>query len=157
MKTYLSTLNEREKWMLIGSVLCLILYCYYLFLYTPLSHQVTQKSTQLVEKIATLDWMKKIRQQNHKSKTKETVDNSQLLTILATQLKEDSTLKFPYQLQQTGSGDIQLTFDAVAFNLFIAWLEKINERYAVSLKQFNAERTPTPGVVHVMVLLSAAT
>lgn len=157
MKTYLSTLNEREKWMLIGAVLCLILYCYYLFLYTPLSHQVTQKSTQLVEKIATLDWMKKIRQKNHKSKTKETVDNSQLLTILATQLKEDSTLKFPYQLQQTGSGDIQLTFDAVAFNLFIAWLEKINERYAVSLKQFNAERTPTPGVVHVMVLLSAAT
>ena len=100
---------------------------------------------------------KKIRQKNHKSKTKETVDNSQLLTILATQLKEDSTLKFPYQLQQTGSGDIQLTFDAVAFNLFIAWLEKINERYAISLKQFNAERTPTPGVVHVMVLLSAAT
>lgn len=157
MKAYLSALNEREKWMLIGAVLCLILYCYYLFLYTPLSHQLTQKSTQLAEKTTTLDWMKKVRQNNHQSKTKETVDNSQLLTILATQLKEDSTLKFPYQLQQTGSGDIQLTFDAVAFNVFIAWLEKINERYAINLKQFNAERTPTPGVVRVMVLLSAAT
>lgn len=156
MKTYLSTLNEREKWMLISAILCLILYSYYLFLYSPLSHQVIQKSKQLEEKTVTLDWMKKIKQQNHKPKSKQTIDNSQLLTILATQLKEDSTLKFPYQLQQTGAGDIQLTFDAVAFNSFITWLEKINQRYSITLKQFNAERTETPGIVHVMILISAA-
>lgn len=156
MNTYFSTLNEREKWMIIGTTLCLALYCYYIFLYSPLSHQITQKSTQLVEKISTLAWMEKIKQQKHKTKTKQTVDNTQLLTILATQLKEDSTLKFPYQLLQTGPGDIQLTFDTVPFNLFIAWLKKINEDYSITLKQFNAERTPAQGVVHVMILLSAA-
>lgn len=155
MKAYLSSLNERERWMLAGAALCLILYCYYLFLYSPLSHKVTQKSTQLAEKVETLDWMKKTRQQNTSPKSKQKVDNSQLLTILATQLKEDSTLKFPYQLQQTGPGDIQLTFDAVAFNLFIAWLEKINAKYDITLKQLNAERTPTAGVVHIMILISA--
>jgi general secretion pathway protein M len=155
MKAYLNSLNERERWMLAGAVLCLILYSYYMFLYTPLNHQVSLKSTQLVEKVTTLDWMKKVKQQYRKPKTKEAIDNSQLLTIMATQLKEDATLKFPYQLQQTGSGDIQLTFETVPFNAFIAWLEKINEHYQVNLKQFNAERTPTPGVVHVMVLISA--
>jgi general secretion pathway protein M len=155
MKSYLSSLNEREKWMVAGALLCLILYCYYIFLYVPLSHQVGQKSTQLVEKISTLEWMKKVRLQNHKPKTKKTVDNSQLLTILATQLKEEFTQKFPYQLQQTGSGDIQLTFDAVAFNSFIDWLEKINEKYTFTLKQFNAEKTPTPGVVRLMILINA--
>lgn len=157
MKAYLNTLNEREKWMVVAALICLVLYCYYLFLYAPLRHQVDLKSTQLVEKISTLEWMKKVKQQHHKPKTKETVDNSQLLTILATQLKEDFPAQYPYQLQQTGAGDIQLTFDAVVFNSFIAWLEKLNERYAITLKQFNAERTPTSGVVHVMVLLSAAT
>jgi general secretion pathway protein M len=59
-------------------------------------------------------------------------------------------------LQQTGAGDIQLTFDAVAFNSFITWLEKINQHYSITLKQFNAERTETPGIVHVMILISAA-
>lgn len=156
MKAYLGTLNEREKWMLFAATLCIILYGYYLFLYSPLSQKVAQKSKQLEEKIITLDWMNKVKHQNHKPNTKQTVDNSQLLTILATQLKEDSTLKFPYQLQQTGSGDIQLTFEAVAFNSFISWLEKINQHYSINLKQFNAERTDTPGVVHVMVLISAA-
>ena len=119
MKSYLSTLNEREKWMLVGTALFLILYVYYLFLYTPLNNQVNQKSVQLIDKMNTLQWMKKIRQQNRTTQTKQIVNNSQLLTALATQLKNDPTLKFPYQLQQTGSGDIQLTFDAVAFNLFI--------------------------------------
>nr|WP_241030244.1 GspM family type II secretion system protein LspM [Legionella anisa] len=143
--------------MLIGTVLCLFLYIYYLFLYSPLSQRVTQKSTQLVEKTATLDWMQKIRQQSRMKQTKKkTVDNSQLLTTLATHLKNDQTLKFPYQLQQTGSGDIQLTFDAVAFNLFITWLEKINQHYAITVKQFEAERSKTSGITRLMILISSA-
>ncbi|WP_454781039.1 GspM family type II secretion system protein LspM [Legionella sp. WA2022007384] len=157
MKAYLSTLNEREKWMLIGAALCLLLYVYYLFLYSPLSQKVSQKSTQLVEKTATLAWMQKIRQQSQVKQTKkQSVDNSQLLTTLATKLKNDPTLKFPYQLQQTGLGDIQLTFDAVAFNLFIAWLEKLNQRYAITVKQFEADRSKTPGVTRLMILISSA-
>ena len=65
MKSYLNTLNEREKWMLIGGVLCLFIYVYYLFLYAPLSNKVTQKATQLVEKTNTLAWMQKAKQQGH--------------------------------------------------------------------------------------------
>ncbi|PWY53856.1 general secretion pathway protein GspM [Legionella qingyii] len=156
MKAYLSSLNEREKWMLIGGTLCLLLYVYYLFLYSPLSQKVTQKSTQLVEKTTTLTWMQNIRQQSHIKQTKkQSVDNSQLLTTLATKLKNDPTLKFPYQLQQTGLGDIQLTFDAVAFDLFIAWLEKLNQHYAITVKQFEADRSKTPGVTRLMILISS--
>ncbi|KTD04259.1 type II secretion system protein M [Fluoribacter gormanii] len=156
MKAYISSLNEREKWMLIGGTLCLLLYVYYLFLYNPLSQKVTQKSAQLVEKTATLTWMQKIRQQSQVKQTKkQSVDNSQLLTTIATKLKNDPTLKFPYQLQQTGLGDIQLTFDAVAFNLFIAWLEKLNQHYAITVKQFEADRSKTPGVTRLMILISS--
>lgn len=157
MKAYLSSLNEREKWMLIGTGICLFLYVYYLFLYTPLSQRVNQKSTQLVEKTATLEWMKRIRQQSHVKQTKKQIlDNSQLLTTLATKLKNDPALKFPYQLQQTGSGDIQLSFDAVAFDLFIHWLEKINQNYAITVKQFEADRLKTSGITRLMILISAA-
>lgn len=155
MKAYLSTLNEREKWMLVGALACLFLYGYYLFLYAPLTHQLDQKSTQLVEKMTTLEWMKKIKQQYRKPKNKEILNNSQLLTILATQLKEPVLQKFPYQLQQTGSGDIQITFDEVAFNLFITWLEKINAKYAITIKQFTAEKTATSGLAHITILMSA--
>ncbi|HAT6979223.1 TPA: type II secretion system protein M [Legionella pneumophila] len=154
MKTYLNTLNEREKWMVIVASISLLIYGYYLLLYAPLSNQVNQKSTQLIEKTETLEWMKQVRMQKRSAKRKESVDNSQLLTILASQLKNNKTLKFPYQLQQTGSGDIQLTFDAVPFQNFIQWLAKINELYSINIKQFDVERTSTPGVTRLMIILS---
>lgn len=111
---------------------------------------------QFKEKTATLEWMKTIRRQNNKPSEQQKVDNNQLLTILATQLQENAPLKFPYELQQTSSGDIELTFDKVEFNLFIAWLEKINKHYAMNIKQFNAERSKTAGFAHVRVLLNTA-
>ena len=141
--------------MVVITALCLFIYCYYFFLYAPLSNKVTQKSTQLVEKIETLAWMEKVRQQAHSPKTKQTVDNSQLLTLLAAQLKDNATLKFPYQLQQTGTGDIQLSFDEVPFKLFMSWLAKINERYTIKIKQFDVSHTETPGVTKLMILMSA--
>ena len=155
MKSYLNSLNEREKWMVIGAVLCLILYGYYLLLYHPLSNQTAQKSKQLTEKKSTLQWMQTVKQQKPTTQIKENINNSQLLTVLATQLKSDPTLKFPYQLQQTGSGDVQLTFDAVPFNQFINWLEKINKRYAITIKQFEANSIKTVGVSRLMIVISA--
>ncbi len=156
MKNYLSTLNEREKWMLILAALSLFIYCYYLFLYAPLANKLTQKRTQLIEKTETLAWMQKVKQEGYASKkAKQTVDNSQLLTLLATQLKDNPTLKVAHQLQQTSSGEIQLTFEAVPFQLFMSWLTKINDRYTMTVKQFDVQRSETPGVTKLMIMISA--
>ncbi|MDF1929387.1 GspM family type II secretion system protein LspM [Legionella pneumophila] len=142
--------------MVIVAGVSLFIYGYYLLLYAPLSNQVNQKSTQLIEKTETLEWMKQVRMQKRSAKRKESVDNSQLLTILASQLKNNKTLNFPYQLQQTGSGDVQLTFDAVPFQNFIQWLAKINEVYSISIKQFDVEKTSIPGVTRLMIILSTS-
>ncbi|KGP63033.1 general secretion pathway protein GspM [Legionella norrlandica] len=155
MKNYLNTLNEREKWMVIAAGLSLFIYSYYLFLYAPLSHQIKQKSAQLIEKMETLEWMKRVKTQGRPSRKKQSVENSQLLTILSSQLKNNKTLKFPYQLQQTGSGDIQLTFDTVPFQHFIQWLAKINEEYFLNIKQLEVDRTEAPGITRLMIILAA--
>lgn len=155
MKKYLNSLNERERWMVIASIICVVAYVYYLFLYTPLSNRVTEQSAQLIEKRDTLAWMKKVREQSHSTTQKETLNNGQLLSLLATQLKNNQALKFPYQLQQTGTGDIQLTFDAVPFQMLMTWLIKINQQYAITIKQFDVDRTDTPGVTKLMIIMTA--
>ena len=155
MKAYLNTLNDREKWMVIFCFLCIFIYIYYLFLYVPLNNKVILKSTQLVEKIQTLEWMKKTRLKGHSSKAKKTVDNSQLLTLLATQLKEDETLNAPFHMQQTSSGEIQLTFDEVPFKPFVTWLAKIDSQYTMTIKQLNIEHTHTAGVTQLVITISS--
>jgi general secretion pathway protein M len=155
VKSYLNSLSEKEKWMLISAAFCALLYGYYLFLYSPLSNQVDQKSNQLIEKTETLAWMNKVRSQDKSSLKKRSVDNSQLLTILAKQLKDNTQLKFPYQLQQTGSGDIQLSFEKVPFQLFINWLAKIDKQYTFTLKQLDVEQSETAGITKLILVMSA--
>lgn len=155
MKDYFNSLNDREKWMVIIAGICLFFYSFYFFLYSPLSSRVTGRSEQLIEKTETLAWMKKVRLQGHTLKSKQSISNSQLLTLIAEQLKEDETLNFPFQLQQTGSGEIQLTFEEVPIKLFIAWLATLNEQYLLSIKQFDIVRTKTAGVTRLMIILSA--
>lgn len=154
MKHYFSTLNDREKWMLVVGGLCLILYLYYLFAYAPLSKQTDEKRNQLVEKIETLEWMKQVQQQAHSSPIKKSLDHSQMMTLIASQLKENPLLKFPYQLQQINSGDIQLSFDKVPFKLFLLWLEKMSKEYSIKIKQLDVDPTKVPGVTRLVLIMT---
>jgi general secretion pathway protein M len=147
-------LNERERWMAIAAALALSLYLFYAVLYSPISENLTINSEQLLEKVTTLQWMKTVKP-NLAGKSKKTITNSQLLTLLAMELKTTNTLKYPYQLQQTGSGEIQLSFEQVPFQNVIIWLAKLKEDYAITIKQFNAERTPTSGLTKLLVVISA--
>ncbi|MFA6302452.1 MAG: type II secretion system protein GspM [Legionella sp.] len=155
MKAYLNSLNERERWMVLLGGLSLVLYCYYIFLYAPIHNRVQQKSAILAEQIDTLNWMKKVKGEAHTTKTKKTVDNNQLLTLLATQLKQDDELKSAYQIQQTASGEIQLSFEAVPFSLFMKWLAEINKEYSIIIKQLNVEHSKTPGVTRLTVIITS--
>ena len=154
MKTYWTNLNNREQWMLGFGGVCCGFFLLYLLLYAPLINAVHNKTQQLIEKQETLVWMQQARLQRKTAKVPQVLNNSQLLTVLADHLKSTSFHRLPYQLQQTGSGDIQLSFDQVPYNAFITWLWSISRQYAFSIKQFNAERTDTPGVVKLMLTVT---
>lgn len=155
MKTYWDNLNERERWMVgVGGVCCALFLIYMLF-FAPLIHAVRNKTQQLHEKQETLVWMRQAQQRYKSVKAPQALSNSKLLSILAEQLKSTSFHAFSYQLQQTGAGDIQLSFDKVPYNAFVNWLWSIRQQYAFSIKQFNSEKTDTLGVVKIMVTVRA--
>lgn len=153
MIAYWNNLNDRERWMLgIGGVCC-IAFLFYLLIYSPLVNSVYDKTQQLIEKKETLAFLQKAKMQQRSTKKVQVLSKSKLLTVLAEQLNTTSFHRSIYQLQQTGSDDIQLSFDEVPFNAFIQWLWSMNEKYAFLIKQWNAERTLTPGVVKVVLII----
>ena len=155
MKKYLSALNEREKMLVLVGCVCLFFYLYYFFLYAPLNQQVQKKMAQLSEKKSTLSWMQQVQSQRVTTEEKKKLTNNQLLTLFATSLKKERTLRFPYQLQQTSAGEIQLSFEAVPFNHLMMWLKKMSKRYAMTIKQLQVERGEKAGLVHLNLLMSA--
>lgn len=155
MKNYWNSLNHREKAMVALAAITVMVYLFYLLVYSPLKTSLNTKTHQLIEKTDTLKWMQKARLQERSSHAREAISNGQLLTLIANQLKEGPLKRFPNQLQQTSNGEIQLNFNEVPFNQCLKWLEKIHQNYAVTIKQLNAEKTQTSGLVKLSIILSA--
>ncbi|ASQ46598.1 type II secretion system protein GspM [Legionella clemsonensis] len=154
MSNYWNNLNERERWMVGIAAFCVIFYLFYLFIYSPLTISVETKTQQLQEKKETLAWMQQVRNQSTQRRAPQAITSSKLLALLGNQLSTGELHRFTYQLQQTGQGEIQLSFEQVPFNQFLSWLWKLFNDYALSLKQFSAERTDTSGMVKLTVVIA---
>ena len=147
-------LNEREKWSVaLGGIFCGV-YLFYLTIYSPLTRAVASKEQQLQEKRETLAWMQKIQQQYRQTNpvTKK-INNSKLLSLIATELSKSTFKTFTYQMQQTGAGDIQISFETVPYNAFITWLWEITHQYTIRLKELHIEHSATPGLVKLNLLI----
>lgn len=153
MKNYWYQLQTRERLMLGVGVVCCIVYLSYLILYAPLMQAVRTKTQQLHEKETTLFWLKSVQSEAKTHTSHQAVTTGQLLTVLNEQLKEKPFKSYPYQLQQTPNGDIQLAFAEVPFTPVIKWLWTLHEHYRITVKQLNAEQTTTSGIVNLSVVL----
>ena len=87
-------------------------------------------------------------------KVAQSLTSSQLLTVIAEQLSRTTFKQYRYQLQQTGVSDIQLSFDKVPYNAFMAWVWSINQKYTVIIKQLNVDRTDVSGVVKLTIMIA---
>lgn len=154
MTNYWVNLNERERWIVIGGSVCSIIYLLYLFVYSPFSSALNDKSKQLTEKKETLLWMQQVRQQPIGKNTAKSITGSKLLTLIATQLSTMPFQRFPHQIQQTSQGEIELTFDTVPYHPLLNWLWSLENSYIIVLKQVVMEQTSTPGMVKVVVVIA---
>lgn len=147
-------LNERERWMVILAVATTVVYLIYLLIYSPLVNAVQNKTEQLLDKKETLQWMQQVRGQARAEK-KASLSSAKLLSLIEQQLKTNKSLNFPHSIQQTSTGDIQISFDQVPFNLFMQWLGELNHRYNMRINQLQAERLDTAGMIKLQMTISA--
>ncbi|KTC65491.1 general secretion pathway protein M (plasmid) [Legionella adelaidensis] len=152
---YWQNLNDRERLITSVGIVAIVIYLFYVLIYAPLSTAIAEKTIQLKEKKETLIWMQQAQVERRKVKKQQTITNSQLLTLLAQQLKTKTFQSFPFKLEQTGIGDIQLSFELVPFIDIVNWLKQLSERYAISIRQLTIEKTDKPGLVKVLVFLGA--
>ena len=155
MISYWTNLNERDRLIAIIGGICLLIFIIYQYIYSPLATMTTSKNQELKEKIATLSWMRETKQKTQNSGNEKPVNSSKLLSIIAAELNKKPFSTFPHQIQQTSQGNIQLSFETVPFNAFLIWLWGIENTYIISIKQLDASRTSTAGVVKIMVLIDA--
>jgi general secretion pathway protein M len=154
LKIYWETLNDRERLMFTTGAIFLICYIFYAGIYSPLSSAVSEKKILLVEEKETLKWMEEVNNKYDNIKVSEPISSDQVLTLLSEQLKQSNLQRYTYQLEQTSTGDFQLSFEEVPYNNFVKWLWNFCGKYNLAVKQFDVNDKAAAGVVHVMVLLT---
>lgn len=150
-----TNLNERERLLAILAALCLFIFLIYQFIYSPIIALNASKTEELKEKSATLSWMQDTKQKTQALGKEKLITSGRLLGIIATELNKKPFSTLPHQIQQTSQGGIQITFDTVPFSAFLIWLWSIENTYIITIKQLDASRTPTAGVVKIMVIIDA--
>lgn len=153
MKAYWQQLNEREQRAVLLAGVCLSFYLLYALVYAPLTSAVRNGRNQLLEKQTTLTWMQHVQQTYaDEKKPPQAVAAGNLLSILTKVLGHTSFHRFPYQLAQTATGEIQLSFEAVPYNAFMAWLQIQTARYTMTIKNMEMSKTDAVGVVKISVV-----
>ena len=142
MMHYWQGLNEREQWAVRIGGIFLIIYLIYLIIFSPLFTAVDSTTAQIKEKSQTLTWMRSVRHQHDSIKSPKPITNSKLLSLIASQLNVAPYQGFHYQMQQTSSGDIQLAFEKIPYNIIMNWLWTLSQNYTVTIKHLGVERLP---------------
>ena len=152
--TYWQSFNEREQISLGFAAIFCIIYLFYLAVYSPLTSAVENKNQQLQEKRETLAWLKKTQKQYREpASAAQPIDSGKLLSLIATELGSPRFKPFPYQMQQTGSDDIQLNFDEIPYNAFITWLWGTTHHFTIHIKELHITHTSKPGIVKLDIIM----
>jgi general secretion pathway protein M len=151
---FLQKYTNRERFILAIGAGTTLLYLLYTFIYAPLTTAVTHAIVELEEQKNTLAWMRIIRTQRPNASHQELIDSNKLLSVFSTALKKTTFTQFPYALQQTNAGEIQLSFEEVPFNAFITWLKTFSTQYALRITTLNAFPTETKGLTKLSITLS---
>lgn len=150
-------LNHRERSLLLWGGACLGLYLAYAA-YAFLDNAVMANTQRLSEKKETLAWIKQAETQvSSKRAGAMVLDKSKALAVLSQQLKMASFHGFSYQLQQQNDAEFQLSFDQVPYQACLAWLASMSKKYNITIKEFNMDRTETPGLVKWTVVIALNT
>ena len=154
MKAYWHQLNEREQILISIAGVLLGLYILYAFIYAPLSNSVDNAQADWVEKKNTLEWITQATRSYTKGQAPQQVTSANLLSVLTALLDKASFHRFPYQLEQTAGGDIQLTFTEVPYNLFMVWLHVQSQHYALGIKTLSLSKVEVSGLVKAKVVFT---
>jgi general secretion pathway protein M len=156
MKQWFAGLNNRERRIVSGGAIVLLIILVYLLIWEPLSsrHAELQKSVQAQRN--TYAWMQQaaheIRQLSGKAASIKKQSGSMLGTInnTAKPVLRGAILKRVEEDRQQG---VRVWIEQVAFDDLIRWLGQIQQQYGIRVSSLVSERHAKPGRVNVRLIL----
>lgn len=145
--------KDKIKYASMGFILFFSIW--YFFINPMLLEKKSAKIHEWHQKQETLAWLLNTEKSYHPQAPKPKFTTAQYLSLISDQLKQSSFQNLESQFQQMASGDLDLSFPTVPFNDFMIWLRGIYEKYGLTIKELNIEKTSNPGMVRIHLIFMA--
>lgn len=147
----------REKVLLSIALLFLAWASIYYGLWSPLSNHVNALRQSVASDSALVEWlhtvMPEIKAFSKNSASKENNNATPILEFLSSSLRDTQIYSTITQFTQSAAEEVTLQFKTVIFDNYLDWLKIIIASRRINITELSIERTPTPGMVNIHLIL----
>lgn len=158
MLARLRQLSLRDQAMLVVLAAALLLYLLYQMLWQPLAtsnRNLERQNAAAAQSLANMNQLAAKYRELQKANGPANASEGETLTALVDQSVAANQLHMS-RFQPGSSGDVQVRFDNVSFDQVLRWLNELESKHGVTLREYGISPGSGPGLVNVSVRLFRA-
>lgn len=158
LRTWYQSLQQRERQVLLAGAVALAVMFLYVAVLHPYFSSKQQLQQQVTDRQALLTWMRPaaVQIESLRGRQPAAMPTGQSLLALVDKSAGDSgfgtALK---QVQTENDGSVRVQMQGAGFDNLVRWLGSLQQRYGISVREFNAQRSTAPGNVDAALTLVA--
>ena len=151
-------LSQRERWIVGGGGIALLLTVIYLSIVEPLANAHRSRLEALDSSRALASRLEAaavaVSGAARKTGAAQQGRNMSLLAAVDQSTKAGSLGKAPERLQPEGDTEVKIWFDDVPFDNLVRWLADLQTRYGIAVQSLDIEAQPSVGLVDARLSLT---
>ena len=157
-RTRFEALTSRERWIVGGGGIALLITVLYLGIFEPLTnaHRSRLEALDSSRALASRLEAAAVAASGAARKTgaAQLGRNMSLLAAVDQSTKTGTLGKAPERLQPEGDREVKIWFDDVPFDNLVRWLAELQTRYGIAVQSLDIEAQPSVGIVDVRLSLT---
>lgn len=159
VKDWFNSLQPRERYLVVGGSVIVLILLVYLWLLEPVSKEVSQLRTTVASGENQILWMQNASAEAQTLKGGASRNNkvdtrTSLITAVERSASSSGIRAQLKRMEPQGSKKISTEFKAVGFDQLINWLGVLEKNYAAKTVQLNSTRGDASGRVDARIIIS---
>jgi len=158
MRQYLAGLGVRERFLLIGGGVVLIVALLYALAWKPLGDRVERLRVTVSEQAALHQWMQSAAaevQRLRAGRSGQRTERQSLLSLTDRTAREGGLAPAIRRVEPEGTDRVRIVLEQAGFDDMVNWLELLVSRHQVVVDSATVEARPEPGQVNARLVLQA--
>lgn len=151
LKERFLALQPRERWLVAGGALLVLLVALYLLVLAPMSGAVKARSERVAQKQSDLAWMRSVAAQVSQLGPVAASNgggNESMIVLIANSANQNGIGNALTGQTPVGADGVQVRLENVNFDSMVLWIGRVQQQYGIRVDSANIDRAAKAGEVN---------